>query len=105
MTGATVVIGSGVNELVAAHYLARSGHHVVVIAQNTVDHEDASLDSGWIPPQIVRDLELRDGGAALRVHRPDPWMVAALPGGGQLELWNDVARCAESIRRLSPRDA
>ena len=106
MTDATVVIGSGANELVAAHYLARSGQRVVVIGQNTIDDEDASLDSGWIPPRIVRDLDFRtEGAAALRVHRPDPWMVAALPDGGRLELWNDVARSAESIRRLSPRDA
>lgn len=106
MTDATVVIGSGANELVAAHYLARSGQRVVVIGQNPIDAEDASLDSGWIPPRIVRDLDLHSAGAAaLRVHRPDPWMVAALPDGGRLELWNDVARCAESIRKVSPRDA
>lgn len=106
MSGATVIIGSGANELVAAHYLARAGHQVVVIGQDLIDHEDTSLDSGWIPPRIVRDLDLRDAGeAALCVHRPDPWMVASLPDGGQLDLWRDVMRCAESIRRFSPRDA
>jgi phytoene dehydrogenase-like protein len=107
MSGVSVVIGSGANELVAAHYLARAGHEVLVLAQNTPP-EDAMLDSGWIPPGIIRDLDLQtksDTAAALSVYSADPWMVGMLPDGERLELWNDPARCAESIRRFSPRDA
>lgn len=107
MSGVTVVIGSGANELVAAHYLARAGHEVLVLAQNTPP-EDALLDSGWIPSRIIRDLDLQkrsDTAPALSVYRADPWMVGVLPDGERLELWNDPARSAESIRRFSPRDA
>ena len=30
----TVVIGAGANELVAAHYLARAGHEVIVLEEH-----------------------------------------------------------------------
>ena len=41
----------------------------------------------------------------LELHWPDPWISAPLPGGGRLELWRDMARSVESIRRVSARDA
>lgn len=101
-----IVVGAGVNELVAAHYLARAGREVLVLQQHATPH-DAWLDSGWVPPHIVRDLALdqREAGIALTVSRPDPWLVAGLPDGERLELWRDVARSADGIRRFSARDA
>jgi phytoene dehydrogenase-like protein len=96
-----IVIGSGVDELVAAHLLARAGHDVVVIAQHALS-EDWTPDIGWIPQNVVRDLALE---AQLRIDVPDPWAVAALPGGERLELFNDTRRSADAIRRLNPRDA
>jgi phytoene dehydrogenase-like protein len=95
-----LVIGAGVDELVAAHLLARAGHRVVVL-DDGARREDA--ESGWIPPRIVRDLALDRHG--LRIGHPDPWIVAPLPDGGRLGLWQDVARSVEAIRRVSPRDA
>src|SRR4029077_15082619 len=41
----------------------------------------------------------------LVIEQPDPWIAAALPDGGRLELSRDVARSAEAIQRLSPGDA
>jgi phytoene dehydrogenase-like protein len=51
----------------------------------------------------VRDLGL--AGRGLQIDRADPWATAPLPDGGRLELWHDVARSVESIRRVSQADA
>lgn len=82
-----VVIGAGPDELVAARELARAGHRVTVV------QEHAPLDrvEGWAPRQI----------GALETSRPDPWLRT--PEG--LELFADMGRSVESLRRLSARDA
>ncbi len=95
-----VVIGAGADELVAAHYLARAGHRVRVLAP---PGDDAQPAGGWVPPHVVRDLGL--AGRGLAIVRPDPWACAPLADGSRLELWQDVTRSAESIRRVSPADA
>jgi phytoene dehydrogenase-like protein len=101
VTGAdALVLGSGVDELVCAHYLARAGHRVQVLEERAPEPDDAP---GWIPPRVIRDLELERHGLAIR--RPDPWVTAPLPGGGFLQLWADRARSVDAIRRVSQRDA
>ena len=101
MTYDAILIGAGVNGLVTAAYLAKAGRRVLVLERRT--EADASHDVGWIPPPIVRDLALERHG--LEVRRPDPWVAAALPDGGRLELWRDGGKSVEAIRRLSPADA
>ena len=92
-----VVIGAEANGLVAAHLLARAGHGVTVLQE----HAARERTSGWVPAELARELEL----TGLSVERPDPWLRAPLAAGGALELWRDMARSVESIRRLSARDA
>jgi phytoene dehydrogenase-like protein len=92
----TIVIGAGVDALVAAHVLARAGHRVTLLHERSLP----IAASGWVPAALTRALSIK-----LEQQRPDPWAAALLPDGGTLELWHDMARSVEAIRRLSPRDA
>jgi len=91
-----IVIGGGADALVAAQILARAGREVMMIEGRT-----ASLDEGWVPPKVLRELRLE----GLKLEWPDPWLAVPLPAGGRLELWRDLARSVEAIARISPRDA
>ncbi len=64
------------------------------------EHAPEPEAAGWVPPQLIAAL-----GLQLTLEAPDPWATVLLPGGGTLELWRDIARTAQSIRRLSERDA
>src|SRR6266850_2016143 len=88
-----VVIGADANGLVAADLLARAGHKVTVVQEEPTP----ARTMGWVPAQ----LQL----SGLTVSCPDPWLRAPLEGGGVLELWRDIARSVESIRRMSAPDA
>ncbi|MGH8622363.1 MAG: phytoene desaturase family protein, partial [Burkholderiales bacterium] len=97
-----LVIGAGVNELACAHTLARAGHRVLVLEGRAGDG-DTALERGWVPPRLIRELGL--GPHGLKVDQSDPWAAVPLPDGGRLELWHDMTRSVEAIRRVSPRDA
>ena len=89
-----VILGSGVDELVAARKLARAGKAVTVVGKSSAGPVD-----GWVAPTVASEA------AGLKVETPDPWASAPLPQGGMLELSRDLARSVEAIRRVSPRDA
>jgi phytoene dehydrogenase-like protein len=91
-----IVIGGGADALVAAQVLARAGREVMVI-----ESAACAPDDGWVPPRLLRELRAEH----VSFEWPDPWLVVPLADGGRLELWRDIARSTESIRRLSARDA
>lgn len=96
-----IVVGAGVDELVAAHYLARAGYAVTLVRERANGVEDL-LEPGWVPPGIVCALDLERHG--LRIERPEPWAIV-MPEDGGLELGADMARSVEAIHKLSPADA
>jgi phytoene dehydrogenase-like protein len=91
-----IVVGTGADSLVAAHLLARRGKQVLVVEE----HAPAARDFGWVPGPVIGEL-----GLTLAIDAPDPWATALLPDGGKFELWRDIRRTSESIRRFSERDA
>jgi phytoene dehydrogenase-like protein len=93
---AVVVIGGGSDALVAAQVLARAGREVIVVEGTT-----SSPDEGWVPAKVLRELRIE----GVKFEWPEPWISVPLPSGGRLELWRDMARSVESIRRLSAHDA
>jgi phytoene dehydrogenase-like protein len=82
-----VVIGAGADELVAARLLLQAGHSVTVVQE----HAAPDRLAGWAPAPIGAPQGLR----------PDPWLHT--PDG--LELFTDMKRSADSLRRLSANDA
>jgi phytoene dehydrogenase-like protein len=110
-----IVVGAGLNGLVAAAYLARGGRRVLVLESRdavggtAVTEELApgfrcdtlQHDVGWLPDDLVADLGL-DGVELLR---PDPPVVTPLGGGRSLSLSRDPARTAAALRAFSPADA
>ncbi len=94
---AALVLGGGTDALVAAHLLARGGRRVTLLTEGRSVRE---AEDGWVAPQIAGEL-----GAAATLAWPDPWASVLLEDGGALDLWQDLGRTVESLRRLSPRDA
>src|SRR6478735_6267916 len=116
-----VIVGGGHNALVAASYLARAGHSVVLLER--LDHVggaavserpwqgvDARLSRysylvSLLPPQIIRDLGLRIDLRRRRYssYTPDP----ADPSRGILVDTGDAVATSDSFRRTTgdPREA
>ena len=112
-----IVIGSGLNELVAAGMLAKAGRRVLVLEARAtlggamVTEELApgflvdacAHDVGWLSPHIIQALDLTRHGLTLL--ESDVTSFTPMADGAPLVLWRDQAKTVESIRRRSPADA
>jgi phytoene dehydrogenase-like protein len=116
MTADVIVIGGGVNGLVAATLLAKSGRRTIVVERANQAGgcaRTSELAPGFrcptlahtaaIDPALVRSLGLEQHG--LTILRPRADACAPALDGRAVVLWRDAARAAESIRAFSPKDA
>ena len=117
MTRELILIGGGVNGLVAAAYLAKAGVKVLVLEARDVlgglagagepipgfRCDVGGSDAGWLLPDIAADLDLEAAG--LELVSPQACACSLQEGGRALTLWADPARTAEEIGRFSAEDA
>lgn len=111
-----IIVGGGHNGLVCAAYLARAGLKTVVLERRHLVGGAAVSEEVWpgyrvstasyvvslFSARIVRELALARHG--YHVYPLDPAYFAPFDDGSGFLLWDDPARAAEEIGRLSPRD-
>jgi phytoene dehydrogenase-like protein len=112
-----VIVGGGHNGLACAAYLAKAGLDVLVLEKRDVLGGAAATEEPWpgyrvssasyvvslMPPQVVRELDLKRHGYEVSIISPDYFVPFA--DGTSLTLWGDVKRDAENIARFSAHDA
>ena len=112
-----VIIGGGHNGLACAGYLAKAGLDVLVLEKRDLVGGAAATEEPWpgyrvssasyvvslMPPQVVRELDLKRFGYEVSIITPD-YFVPFLDGTS-LTLWGDVERDAANIARFNERDA
>jgi phytoene dehydrogenase-like protein len=111
-----IVIGAGINGLVTATLLAKSGLKTLVLERSDRVGgcvRTSELAPGFrcptlahavaIDPRLIRSLGLERHG--LTVIRPAADACAPTSDGRALVLWRDTARASDAIRAFSPKDA
>jgi phytoene dehydrogenase-like protein len=112
-----VIIGGGHNGLACAAYLAKAGLDVLVLEKRDLVGGAAATEEPWpgyrvssasyvvslMPPQVVRELDLKRFGYEVSIITPDYFVP--FPDGTSLTLWGDVERDAANIARFNERDA
>jgi len=112
-----VIIGGGHNGLACAAYLAKAGLDVLLLEKRGVVGGAAATEEPWpgyrvssasyvvslMPPQVVRELDLKRFGYEVSIVTPDYFVP--FPDGTALTLWGDVERDAAAIARFNEHDA
>ena len=111
-----IVIGAGLNGLVAANYLAKAGKRVLVLERRAIAGGQAASETfgdgftvdalhagGALRADIVDDLDLAQYGLPASESEP---LISVLPDGRRLSLTADSAdETIASIAAFSKRDA
>lgn len=111
-----IIIGAGLNGLVAANYLAKAGKRVLVLERRAIVGGQAATESfganfsadalhagGQLRPDIVGDLNLTRHGLPASTSEP---LISLLPDGRELHLSaDDSSETLASIRAISAKDA
>jgi phytoene dehydrogenase-like protein len=108
-----IVIGAGVNGLVAAAVLSKAGRRVLVVerAEQTGGQTRAiefapgyraplGPDAGWLSPAVARGI-----GLAVPLSTAPAISVSVADDSGFMALPSDPTRAADVIRKYSTRDA
>ncbi|MBI2682721.1 MAG: NAD(P)/FAD-dependent oxidoreductase [Acidobacteriales bacterium] len=112
-----IILGGGHNGLVTAFYLAKAGFKPLVLEARGVVGGCAVTEelapgfrcstlahsAGPLRADIVSDMQLESHG--LKQIRPDVRVFAPAPDGRAILMYDDVERTAESIAKLSAKDA
>jgi phytoene dehydrogenase-like protein len=111
-----IIIGSGLDGLVAAYYLAKAGHQPLVLERRHVIggacateefhpgfRASLAMTAGSLLPQIASDLQLRQHGVEIC---RNPVRVTALNlNGAPLSIYEDVIRTSQELASHSSKDS
>jgi len=111
------VIGGGHNALITAFYLAKGGFKPTVLERREVIGGGAITEefhpgfhvstlahtAGPLRADVARDLQIEKFGCEML--RPDPRVFAPRPDGASVLFYEDTAKTAYSLARLSEKDA
>jgi phytoene dehydrogenase-like protein len=112
-----IIIGGGHNGLVAACYLAKAGLKPLVLERREIVGGAAVTEeiypgfrcstlahsAGPLSPRIIKDLQLERHG--LEIIRPEVRVIALNKDGHSICIYNDAARTASELERISAHDA
>ncbi len=112
-----ILVGGGHNALIAAFYLAKGGFKPVVLERREMVGGGAVTEEfhkgfrasslahtlGPLRADVARDLQVEKFDC--EILRPDPRVFAPAPDGRAILFYDDVAKTAGGIARISAKDA
>src|SRR6266403_1179064 len=112
-----IIVGAGHNGLVTAFYLAKAGFKPLVLKARSVVGGCATTEeiapgfrcstlthsTGPLRDDVARDMQLERHG--LKMVRSDLRVFAPAPDGRAISIYDDAEKSAQSIAKLSKKDA